>query len=169
MSMVKGAANVILGSDIQSVISSFGCTQKEWELVTGKRVWVGTERNIVSRTLDSLLHGFVDSLGIPRFELPSEYVATIIALFVSPCNFFGACNYLGSHISGHDLMSQANLVETTDGLERVSPSKLFAHVCEIYSGDVLNESVVNFESKSNFAIAYELEKLGGKIKKGGKK
>lgn len=151
--MVKGCASVVLNSSTASIIDSIGVTEAEWELVVGDRSWIGQDRARVTRILDSLLYGLVDTMGLPRFELPAEYVATVISLFVSPCNYFSACSWMGSYVPGGILSDSRSSDIPVEGLERVRPSQIFALVCDIRSGSFLTPMAHTFEKKVNLKLA----------------
>jgi hypothetical protein len=107
-----------------------GVSQEDLALATGKAPWVATDRQAVRRTLDALMFGVIDAQGLPRFELPSEYCAAIIAVFVDPCNYFAACSWISGHVSHEELVAGSR-GKTPEGFEKVRPEKLFALVIQI--------------------------------------
>lgn len=151
--MVKGAATVLLNSSTNDVIDAIGCTETEWQLVTGQRIWIGVDRARVSRILDSLLFGLIDTIGLPRFELPAEYMAAMVSIFVSPCNYFSACTWLGSFVPGDDLAGYSGRKEPVEGFERVKPAQIFALVLDIRSSGVINPIASKFAQKVDLKLA----------------
>ena len=75
--------------------------------------------------MDSVLFGALDVLGLPRFELPAEYIAAWIALLVSPVNYETACVWY------HGAQPVENLAETPEIApiaEGITARQLFALV-----------------------------------------
>lgn len=150
--MVKGSANILLNSSTAQVVESIGVTPEEWELLTNDVPWLGVDRPRITRIIDSLLYGLVDTMGVPRFDLPAEYVATVVAIFVSPCNYFSACSWLGAFSTASTIQSH-NPDLPPEGMERVHPSKIFAFVCDIRSGSFLTTMCKEFERKIKLKLA----------------
>lgn len=134
LSTVRGALSVISNGNVIDAAQSCGCTESDWKLLTGSKVWIGVDRPRVKRLLDSLIYGVVDTLGLPRFELPAEYAAACIAMFVSPINYFPACSWVGTYARSEDLADYHGNLDAVQGLETVSSAKLFALVMEISGG-----------------------------------
>lgn len=153
LSMVRGCASVLLNSSTSQIIDAIGVTNDEWDLLVADRPWIGTDRAKVTRILDSILFGMIDTMGLPRFELPAEYVATLITIFVSPVNYFSACSWMGSFVRGSDLAGYMNREEPVEGFEKVKPSQIFALCCDIRTGSVVRPYTQEFERKVNLKLA----------------
>jgi len=153
MQMVTGAGSVLLNSSTVDIINSIGITGEEWELINGSRPWIGVDRSHVTRILDSLLFGMIDTIGLPRFELPAEYVATLVALFVHPVNYFSACSWLGSFQRGDDLANYTGKLEPIEGFEKCKAQTIFALVCQIRSTGSLKPMAQKFQQKTEFKLA----------------
>ena len=65
-------------------------------------------------------------MGVARFELPAEYVAASIAMFVHPNNSMVACRLFERTVSSKDL-------SRGDKTKPMEADKLFALVVELYS------------------------------------
>jgi len=70
------------------------------------RPWPASDRTRARMLIDSVSYTGTDYIGIPRFELPAEFVVAVICSFVGPSNWMTACScYAGvqdaqSHIDG---------------------------------------------------------------------
>ena len=69
-----GTMNLIAAGGADLTAKVLGITPEDVVLTTGVDAWVNTDRTRVRRVLDTYLFGMVDILGLPRFELPAEYV-----------------------------------------------------------------------------------------------
>lgn len=147
LNTVQGSASILLNANLQEVISAVGCTQEEWDIVVSDRPWFGKDRPRVTRIMESLLYGMIDTMGIPRFDLPAEYVASLIVLFVSPVNYFSACTWLGSFTAADDLCQYNGKEEPLEGFEKVKPRQIFALCCESHGSGILNNVVAGFYKK----------------------
>lgn len=154
----KGAMMVLLNSNIKDVVGAIGCTESDWKLVIGKKPWLGVDRPRVMRVLDGLLYGMVDQMGLPRFELPAEFAASVVALFVSPVNHYASCVWMGKFARGEDLGNAQINTEPVEGLELVSAKQLFALILMIVSGENIACLVGSFSAKCDLQLGYVLDK-----------
>lgn len=127
---LEGSMRLIEKGGVDLAGDRLGISPEDLKLVTGSIPWIITDRQSVRRTLDMLIHGLVDSLGLPRFELPAEYVAAVISVFVCPCNYFAACSWIPGSVSNEDLVAGTR-GEPLEGFEKVTPSQLFALLIEV--------------------------------------
>ena len=159
LEMVRGCAMVLLNEAMASLIAMVGLKKKDWEILTGSKMWVGTDRAMVTKSLQTLVHGFIDTMGLPRINVPAEFVATAITIFVAPCNYYSACMFLGSYYSGSSLSALYNQDADTEGLEKVAPEKLFALCCDIAGSSIIDDAAGEFSRKSQIAIGYKIKEL----------
>jgi hypothetical protein len=158
---VKGALHIISNENVADACQSCGVSEADWSLLTGKKVWLGVDRARIKRILDAILYGVVDQLGIPRFSLPAEYVGAVISMFVNEANMFSACNWLGNFAKAEDLADFHGTLEGVQGLETVSPAKLFALCLLIKSQIDVGKYRQVFANKTEIG----LNNLKGEIKK----
>lgn len=143
-----GCANILLNEQLVDAAKSLGCTETEWKLLTGSRPWFGSDRAVIKRLLDNLLHGMLHTMGLPPLDLPAEYAASCICLFVNPCNYFSACSWMGNFHRADELGNfDGSHVGPTDGLERVSARQLFALVCTLHSEEHIHVIAKRFADK----------------------
>lgn len=154
LATAKGAFQIVLNSDYIEQCRALGITEKEWADLVGSRPWKGTQRPIIKRLLDNLLYGMVDSMGLARFLLPAEFAAAVIVSFVSPCNYFAACSWLGNFHRADELGDfDGSFNGATQGLEKVTASQLFALVCELRTNDDIKLLARRFSDKCETLIA----------------
>ena len=120
----KNAMSVIADGAASGAFEALGITEDEFQTATGDFPWISSDRHRVTAVLDALTHGTIDVLGLPRIEVPAEYRAAVIAMFVSPLNQQVACRWLEA---GFD----ANMLAAGGKSEPVSAKQLFACVCMI--------------------------------------
>lgn len=121
---MKSAAEIVKSRMTNADVASLGLSMDDYKLVTGNKPWLGSDRQRVSRAIQSLSYGVLDILGIPRYDVPAEYVGAVLAIFVHPANLQLSCVY-------------ADRVKTVDDMlcpdaegDVVSPSSLFALVLQ---------------------------------------
>ena len=125
-----GAMMIIAKGGPLMAIQKLGVTEEDFTLMTGDTVWTADIRPPIRRALEVCIYGVVDMIGLPRFELPAEYIAAIISTFVAPVNYFPACTWLAGGLSNEDII-QGRDAEAVMGFEKVTPQLLFALVVEL--------------------------------------
>lgn len=124
-----GVMQIIAKGGLEVTTKYLGIPEDDVKTVTGSAPWTGAERLQVRRVLDSYIYGMLDVLGLPRFEVPAEYAAAIIAVFVHPVNWFAACSWVTGMASQEELVSGVR-GQAVDGFEIVTARELFAIVIE---------------------------------------
>lgn len=99
--------------------------KERFELLMSPGPWTTIDRSDVRVAFDAILFGTLDSMGLPRFTLPCEYVAAAIAKFVSPVNVMTMCSWSEHHGTSADDMSVA---QSSTIIEPVTARQLFAFV-----------------------------------------
>ena len=84
LSIAKGAMGILSNGGGRQILEDLGILPDELELVKQDISWTGNNRVSVTRTIDSLMYGTMDCLGLPRFEVPAEYIAAAIVQFCHP-------------------------------------------------------------------------------------
>ena len=96
--------------------------------------WDRDKKVVVTRTLERISFGLLDVMGIPRFQLPAEYVAAVIFLCVSAQNYHMACSWAERSVDSRpatDLAEQADFGPCT-------ASQLFGLLVLVHGDDVSN-------------------------------
>ena len=153
MESAIGAMEILVRTNETATLSSLGVSEADVRVVQGRAPWAASERARITRTLDTLVYGAMDLMGIPRFPVSAEHGAAAIYLYVDGANTMAACRWLADAKSAEELMGESGL-ET----ERVTPSKLLALVANMYGNETALTVKDKFEKKANGALA----KLGEK-------
>ena len=111
-------------------ISSLGINQDDFNKTTGDAVWMSADKPVAVRTLQQLAFGVMDAQSLPRFDMPAEYLAGIIALYVKPANQFAACAWLAGEMLNVDLAVRGEAPES------FSASRLYSLVLLASSKDL---------------------------------
>jgi len=150
----KGAMQIILNKAQIDAARSLGCTEKEWTLLVGPIPWKANDRNIVKRLLDQVIYGMMDTMALPRFKVPAEYIAAVITAMVTPCNYFPACSWLENTYKAEDLGNFDGSQLNSGEMEKVSNSRLFALVCALKSDEEIDAIVKQFSRKCDIALGF---------------
>lgn len=150
--IATGAMRLLRDQHSSVIFQSLGITPEDFELLTGKTIWVAGDRHRVRSCLDAACAGVMDVVGVPRFEMPAEYIAAVIACFVAPANVLTACRWMERQRAGDELRG------ATSGSELVDPSQVFALVLLIYDDKETGEIRQAFEKLVNGAIKRSTEK-----------
>lgn len=112
----------------EQVLLTAGITQEEYDVVTGPTVWLRSQKSVVRKVLDAIMFAACDFVDVPRPEIPAEYVALVIGLFVNGCNRSAACGLYDSHSPAEHLAQVGDGRGTID--KRVGRTQLFALVTQ---------------------------------------
>lgn len=132
-----------------SNIESFGVSDADFALTTQQNPWLATDRNRVKKVLDSLIYGTMDAIGVPRFDAPAEYVAAVLAVFVSDDNLQNACRW-HENLSSTDDYVQADVPQT----ELITAQQLFSLVLSFNHSDKADQARSQFEKRCQKAIEF---------------
>lgn len=135
---VLGAMRLVELGAVNADFRGMGVAKADYDRFVSDQPWTADDRILVTRVFDCLCYGVMDIVAIPRIELPAEYVAAIIRTFVSPNNYFTACQW-GSSLKAADDMDQ--------GREPIQPHQLFALLVRMSSEE--------YESPVNIRAAWE--------------
>ena len=147
----KGAIKTLLAMAESDAAEMMGMSEQNWKLMTQSSPWQGVNRQKVTSCLQQVLYGVIDTLGLPRFEVPAEMGAACVALVCHPSNLFQACSFLGGMCRAEDLASTKQ-PQPVEGMERVRPAQLFALCLQILSEEETATLVNEFQKKSNTAL-----------------
>jgi len=124
--VLVGCMRAIADGAVSGDLSAMNISQSSMKRVTGDRAWLGTDRQMVVSVLDSLTHGSIDVLGLPRIDIPVEHRAAVVAIFVHPANWQKACKWLERGLSAEDLARGAERSASQSG---VSSGQMFGLLC----------------------------------------
>src|SRR5437868_6662974 len=61
-------------------------TEDYFDLLTSNKVWIATDCSRAHRCVEACIYGTLYFVAYPRFPLPVEFIAAIIAYYVHPVN-----------------------------------------------------------------------------------
>lgn len=156
----KGAMTLMADGEANGAIEGIGITPTQFKTVTGSTPWVGKDREQVVRILNAMIGGTIDVIGLLRFEVPAEYVAACIAMFVHPGNVMVACRWMEGGSENQELARDGE----AGGTEKCTASQLFALVLMMREdGECVTHAQGQFEKRTK--LAFEKAEKGKKAKK----
>lgn len=127
---------------------TLGISYQDFNLVYGNTQWTRDQRRRVTQTLDALLFGTLDVIGLPRIAVPAEYVAAVISSFVAPANRQIACIWLAEQrATGPRAIDLAAAGVEALHVDPVSASQLFALVILLSENDRSSEVRQSFAQR----------------------
>lgn len=98
----------------------------DFEFLTGANIWLAAQRTRARNCIEAYAFGALDIIGLPRFPLPAEFVACVIAKAVHPSNWVTASVVMSG-------------VEWTENVilnreEPLNAEVLFSHILRIAGG-----------------------------------
>lgn len=125
-------------------LDTLGISEADYKRLCSSTPWLPTEKHRMTAVLHSLIMGSVDALGLPRFQIPAEYMAAGICVFVHPVNIHAACIF--SCTTGEsELMTRGDM--TT-----VRPEQIFALVQAMYDNVARTDARMSFERSVGLAM-----------------
>lgn len=110
-------------------LATIGVPEEDAKLTFNGAVWHVDHRRRVENTLDALVFGTLDVMGLDRIRIPAEMIAAVVATFVGPGNRATACRWLASRKSTgapvQEMIARGVEAHTAD---HVSADQLFALV-----------------------------------------
>lgn len=115
---------------------SLGITPADFEITCGENLWRRDYIPRVMRTIQALIFGTLETLGQPKMNVPTEYVAAVLTAFVKPGNLMAACQWLEQEQRLHFAASDLADAESAQEVQPTNHQKCFALICQlIESGD----------------------------------
>lgn len=153
-----GCMKMISNIGREGFLDGLGVSKGDFDRLVGDAPWLGCDRNRMTSCLHALLNASVDSMGLPRFNLPAEFVAAGISVFVSPVNLHSACVFTSVQGTAEDIGRMATVCPTT-------PDQLFALVVQLYGSQARSAARAQFMKHTGL----ELEKTMNVVDNGKKK
>src|SRR4051812_49779456 len=77
-------------------------TEDDFDFLTRNKVWIATDRSRALRRVEACVYGTRDFAGYPRFPVPVEFIAAVIADYVHPVKIQTACLIMeGAELTGN--------------------------------------------------------------------
>jgi len=145
--VAKGTMNLIANQCKEGWLETCCITKDDFDKLTAPVCWLSVDRNRVTQTFFSLLYGTVDAIGIPRFTLPAEYIASAISVYIDPVNVLVACRFF------EKVPTAEGLGRGVDNIENVTSKQLFGLVVQLVA-DVENSNArCLFEKKTGLVVS----------------
>lgn len=146
VNVVKSAMMYLVDQAKEGYLGTIGVSKSDFAVLSQAKPWKGVDRYMISRVFESLLSGTLSVMGVQPFELPAEYIAAGISLFVHPINHSVACRYFERRPSSE------SLVRGNPDIERIDAGQLFAMVLEVSCSSDCSVAVSAFEKKTKIAM-----------------
>lgn len=145
-SVARGAMSQIAAQFEAGSIDMFGVTLEDWKKLSAAKPWIANDRTRMAFIFNSLMSSTTNVIGVPAFQMPAEYIAAGIALYVHPINVHAACRFLERLPTAEE---QGRAVEGTD---KVTAAQLFALVVQLMADPQRSHAVAMFEKYTNLRI-----------------
>ena len=126
---MKSIFGIIQTTPLVDVAKSYGVLLEDLQLISQPQLWgLAGDKIRITTTLQAMVYGSLEIMGIPRIEVPAEYIAGWICAIVAPINRMSACAMF-------DRPRPAEALATgEEGVEGITGSQLFAlvHQAEHY-------------------------------------
>lgn len=127
LATAKNCMRLIADGAASDAFEAMGISNEDFRLACSDECYIAADRGRVCAVLEALTYGVLDVVGLPRIEVPGEFRASIIAVFVHPSNMAVACRWMESGESAESLAVGGQA-------EPVTARALFALVCQL-AGD----------------------------------
>jgi len=138
---------------------ALGITPEDFELCAQQQLWHVSQRYRVVRVLNACMFGTLEQLGLPTIIVPSEYVAAVIGIIVSPANTFAACTWLSQErLTGSAALEMSARGAPAQQVDPTSADQLVALVICIRNAELSSEVRKNLFTKLGARAALANEK-----------
>lgn len=128
-------------------LDGLGLSRADFDRFIGSDPWLASDRNRMSAILHTMANSSLDAQGLPRFSLPAEYLAAVIAVFVHPVNVHASCVFAPPSMSAQDAGRAGGVTA-----ENCTSEQLFALVVQLFSNSARGNARVLFEKKTGLAL-----------------
>lgn len=145
LDVALGCMRTISNIGKEGFLDGIGISRGDFDRCVGEATWMSVDRNRMTTTLGNLMHAGVDALGLPRFNLPAEWIAGAVSMFVHPTNTMAACTFMSVQGTAKDMAAGA-------GIMPCSVEQLFSIVCLLNSNESRDGIRQQFEKKTKLAL-----------------
>ena len=100
--VAQNCMQLIKDGAVNDAFEALGIISQDFELACSQIPYIGADRGRVTTVLRSLIWGTLDVVGLPRIEVPAEFIASVICVFVAPGNLAVACRWMEAGHSAED-------------------------------------------------------------------
>lgn len=155
LSVAKGSMYHLAEGGASGNIENLGITPSDMEILTGSLPWTGNQRSLITRILETLMFGALDTAGLTHFELSAEYVAAAISMFVHPTNTMVCSRWLERNYSAQQL---SNPNTDTGQIESITATQIFHLVLQLQNDGFACTCRKQFENRTKIKIMKNLIK-----------
>jgi len=145
-SVARGALSMIANMGRRGHLADIGMTEEDFEKVVGSEPWCGLDKIRMKQALNCLLTTTIDSLGLPRHQLPAEFISAGICMFVNPVNSLFACRLM------ENVPTAMAMGRGADESEICTARQLFALTVQLYADPSRSHARILFEKNTSLAL-----------------
>lgn len=160
LQVIKGAMQALAAGAATGTLETLGILSDDLNLVMGDIPWQANQRTGVTRTIDALMFGTMDLLGLPRFMIPAEYVAAAIVMFVRPTNLLVACRWMEAGQPTVDGLG--NPTSSSANQDPVDSTQLFSLCLQLVDDVDVGSYKKQFEMRTKLSIVKSLGEKNAK-------
>lgn len=142
-----GAMLVIAQMFEKADLNTLGVSVVDFKKVSGPNVWSATDRSKMAFIMNSLLSSTINIIGCAPFQLPAEFIAAGIALWVHPINIHAACRFM------ERVATAESLGRGIENGDLVKAQQLFALIIQLKSDPDTSHAVVLFERNTGIRMS----------------
>jgi len=135
-------------------LNNIGLSVDDFNKLISPVPWLNSDRNRVTASLSIMLSSPLDAQGISRFNLPAEYVAAAIGIFVAPNNIKLACRWIERPAPAGELG------QGIEEIEKCTAQQLFALIVQFHGGNEWCLARQQFEKNTKLKLESLVEKGG---------
>ncbi len=148
--VAKNCMQLIKDGAVNDAFEALGINPEDFDLVCSNHPYVGADRARVTSVLNSLIWGTLDVVGLPRIEVPVEFIAGVLCVFVSAGNLAVACRFMETSYPAEEVAAGGSV-------DPVSASQLFALCCQLYND--APAATAQWERRTGRAVRRVLEEV----------
>lgn len=134
--------------------AALGINKQDFEKLNSEAPWRRDEIRNVMRTMNAIMYGVCEIMGVPKLTLPAEYVGAVVAAVVAPANQLIACIWLSAeHKTGAGAIEMSARGETNPSYDQVTGEQLFAIVAALQDTEDSAEVRTRFRQKFGLRIS----------------
>lgn len=152
LTMAQSCLKLIVREFKSGDLGGIGVSREDWTKFTGGRQWLPADRGAMRRALEGVCFFSIDMMGLPRFQIPAEYAAAVIALFVDPVNQRSSCVFAADARPPAAADLAANEVEP-EGMQSATAQQIYTLVIALTGDDARHEAAHYFEKNAKLAVA----------------
>lgn len=144
--VARGAMALIANQAKHGDLDTLGVTREDFMKLSADVPWMASDRNRMNLVFYSMLSTTLDIIGVPRFQLPAEYIAAGISLFISPINVQAACRFF------ERVPTAESLGRGLDQADVCTAKQLYALCVQLIADPETSHAKVLFEKNTSLRL-----------------